>query len=61
SPDSVLNTCRRFVAWRRQHPALRAGNIRFIETPGNALAFVRESLERKASWPRSTWPRNLLR
>ncbi len=42
SPDSVLNTCRRFVAWRRQHPALRAGSIRFIETQGNALAFVRE-------------------
>ena len=30
------------MAWRRQHPALRAGSIRFIETPGNALAFVRE-------------------
>jgi alpha-glucosidase len=42
SPDSVLNNCRRFVAWRRQHPALRAGSIRFVQTPGNTLAFHRE-------------------
>jgi alpha-glucosidase len=42
SPESVLNTCRRFVAWRRQHPALRAGSIRFLQTPGNTLAFHRE-------------------
>jgi alpha-glucosidase len=42
SSDSVLNAYRRFLAWRRQHPALRAGSIRFIDVPHNALAFVRE-------------------
>jgi alpha-glucosidase len=39
---SVLNTCRRFLAWRRQQPALRLGRIRFVEATEDVLAFVRE-------------------
>jgi alpha-glucosidase len=41
-PDSILNTCRRFLAWRRQHDALRAGSIRFVDAPDSVIAFVRE-------------------
>ncbi len=39
---SVLNLYRRFLAWRRQQPALQKGNIKFIDAPTNALALVRE-------------------
>jgi alpha-glucosidase len=41
-PDSVLNAFRRFVAWRREHLALRTGSIRFVDAPDNVLAFLRE-------------------
>jgi alpha-glucosidase len=40
--DSVLNAYRRFLAWRRNHPTLRIGSIRFIDAPKEALALVRE-------------------
>jgi alpha-glucosidase len=40
--DSVLNSYRRFLAWRREHPALRAGDIRFVDAPHNSLAFLRK-------------------
>jgi alpha-glucosidase len=40
--DSVLNAYRRFLGWRREHPALRLGSIRFIDAPENALTLVRE-------------------
>ncbi len=43
APDSVLNACRRFLAWRKQHPALRIGGIRFIDAAADVLAFWRES------------------
>jgi alpha-glucosidase len=42
SPASVLNACRQFLVWRRQHPALKRGSIRFVDAPDNAIAFVRE-------------------
>lgn len=42
-PDSVLNACRRFLAWRKSHPALRHGRIRFVDATGDLLAFWRES------------------
>ncbi len=42
SPASVLNVCRQFLAWRRQHPGLKRGSIRFVDAPDNAIAFVRE-------------------
>ena len=40
--SSVLNFCRTFLAWRRQHPALTSGRIRFIDAPEDVLAFIRE-------------------
>jgi alpha-glucosidase len=46
-PDSILNACRRFLAWRRQHDALRAGSIRFVDAPDIVIAFVREYQEQR--------------
>jgi alpha-glucosidase len=44
---SVLTFCQQFLSWRREHPALLAGTIRFIEAPDNVLAFWRESADEK--------------
>jgi len=41
APGSVLNKFRRFVAWRRDHPVLRQGDIRFLDAPEPMLAFER--------------------
>jgi alpha-glucosidase len=41
-PASTLNGFRRFMRWRREQPALRWGDIRFLDTPEPVLAFVRE-------------------
>lgn len=41
-PDSVLNAYRTFLRWRRSHPALRLGGIRFIDAPAESLCFVRD-------------------
>ncbi|NVK40182.1 MAG: alpha glucosidase [Oceanospirillaceae bacterium] len=38
---SVLNSYRRFMAWRREHPALVRGDIRMLDTDGDVLAFER--------------------
>ncbi|HWK51677.1 MAG TPA: alpha-glucosidase [Steroidobacter sp.] len=38
---SVLNATRAFLQWRRRHPALRWGDIRFIDVPEPLLAFIR--------------------
>jgi alpha-glucosidase len=40
--DSVLQSYRRFAGWRRHQPAFRFGDIRFIDSPEDTLAFVRE-------------------
>ena len=40
-PGSVLNACRRFLAWRRNRPALQRGEIRFLDTEESLLAFER--------------------
>jgi alpha-glucosidase len=40
-PDSVLNACRRFLAWRKDHMALRHGTLRLHETTGPLVAFER--------------------
>jgi alpha-glucosidase len=40
-PASVLHAYRRFVRWRREHPALSFGDIRFIDSPAGTMAFVR--------------------
>ena len=39
--DSVLNAYRAFLRWRREQPALRDGDIRFMESPPDTLCFVR--------------------
>ena len=44
-PGSVLNTVRRFLAWRRTQPALLAGGIRFVDAPEPVLAFIRDDAE----------------
>jgi len=41
-PDSVLNHYRQFLRWRHNQPALRWGNIEFIDTPQAVLGFIRE-------------------
>ena len=38
---SVLNATRRFLRWRKQHPALVHGDIAFLDTPEPVLAFTR--------------------
>jgi alpha-glucosidase len=40
-PRSALNLARGFLRWRRAHPALVAGDVRFIDTPEPVLAFER--------------------
>lgn len=40
-PDSVLNHTRRFLAWRREQPALVHGSIEFIDVPDGLVAFER--------------------
>jgi alpha-glucosidase len=44
-PDSVLHMFRRFVAWRKEQPALIRGGIRLLPSDGPILAFER-SLDR---------------
>lgn len=41
-PESVLNAYRRFLRWRRDHPALRHGSIRYADSPDATSCFVRE-------------------
>lgn len=43
APDSVLKAYRRFLSFRREHPALRTGTIRFIDAPPELLVFEREA------------------
>jgi alpha-glucosidase len=40
--DSVLHAYRAFLRWRRQHPALRLGDIRFVDSPPETLCFIRD-------------------
>lgn len=39
--DSVLNAYRIFIKWRRQQPALRYGDIQFVDSTADTLAFIR--------------------
>jgi alpha-glucosidase len=41
NPDSELNYYRRLISMRRHLPALRYGNLQFLEAPGEVLAFER--------------------
>ncbi|GAB3113037.1 alpha-glucosidase [Aestuariicella hydrocarbonica] len=40
-PGSVLNHYRQFMHWRREQPALRWGDIEFLDAPDNVLLFIR--------------------
>jgi alpha-glucosidase len=40
---STLNLTRRLLEFRRRHPALRTGTLRFIEMPASLLAFERSA------------------
>lgn len=40
-PQSTLNSFRRFLAWRKRHPALLDGDIEFLIADGAVLAFLR--------------------
>lgn len=40
-PESILNSYRQFLAWRKQQPALILGDIEFLAAPDNVLLFVR--------------------
>jgi alpha-glucosidase len=42
-PASTLHGFRTFMHWRRAHPALRTGAIRFLDTPEPVLAFTRRT------------------
>jgi alpha-glucosidase len=39
--NSVLNAYRKFLAWRKNQPALLYGDIEFLDAPENVLMFVR--------------------
>ena len=41
NPDSLLEHYRRFLAFRREHPALVKGDIEFLGVDGDAIAFAR--------------------
>ncbi len=40
--SSVLAHYRRMIAFRKAHPALVSGSIRFVDTPDDVLGFIRE-------------------
>lgn len=40
--SAVLNQVRRIIKWRKQHPVLSKGSIKFIDAPEDVLAFKRE-------------------
>jgi len=42
-PHSLLNHWRRFLRWRKAHPALRTGEIRIIPVPAPFLTFERRT------------------
>ncbi len=40
-PGSTLNRLRQFLTWRRDIPAIRCGDMRFLDVPAQLLAFER--------------------
>lgn len=40
-PDSVLNAYRTFIHWRNDQPALRLGDIEFLDAPEGQMLFTR--------------------
>lgn len=43
--DSILNSYRRFIAWRKKQPALLQGDITFLTAPDEVLLFIRRSAQ----------------
>jgi len=43
NPDSVLTSFRAFMKWRKQYPAIVAGEIEFLDSQDNTLAFIRSA------------------
>jgi alpha-glucosidase len=41
NPESVLNTYRRFIKWRKSHPALVLGTMQILESQPPLFAFLR--------------------
>ena len=46
-PESILNSYRHFLAWRKQQPILISGDIHFVNTNESILAFERHFEEKK--------------
>jgi alpha-glucosidase len=46
-PRSLLNAWRRFIAWRRQHPALVCGRVVPLDLPEPLFGFVRETVNER--------------
>ena len=40
-PDSTLKFCRRFLRFRKRHPAFVEGSVEFVASPDDVLAFIR--------------------
>jgi alpha-glucosidase len=47
NPKSLLNDWRRFLHWRKSHPALRTGDLRLVPTPAPFVAFERFNNEQR--------------
>lgn len=47
SPDSLLNTWRRLLHWRKHQPAITQGTCQILETEESIFAFIRESPEQR--------------
>jgi len=45
--NSVLNSYRNFIRWRKQQPVLREGDIKFLSAPKDVLMFVRSYRDEK--------------
>jgi len=43
--NSTLNVLRAFLRWRKEHPVLLTGDIRFLDTPEPVVAFLRSNSE----------------
>lgn len=46
-PDSLLNTWRRLLHWRKHQPAIRQGTCQILDTEEPIFAFIRESPQQR--------------
>jgi alpha-glucosidase len=42
NPDALLHAFRRFLGWRRQHPAMVCGDLRPLDLPEPLVGFIRQ-------------------